>query len=73
MIRITHPDIPGSDVEVPDSSWPFHQAAGWLRVEESSAEQVQGASGEPAAQEPAGSEPGKDATPKRRSTTKESE
>ncbi|MEV8636514.1 hypothetical protein AB0395_33190 [Streptosporangium sp. NPDC051023] len=30
MITITHPEIPGSEVEVPDSSVPFHQAAGWV-------------------------------------------
>ncbi|TQS29129.1 hypothetical protein [Microbispora sp. KK1-11] len=30
MATITHPDIPGSEVDVPDSSLPFHQAAGWV-------------------------------------------
>ena len=37
MTRITHPDIPGSDVEVPASAVPFHRAAGWVLVEEAGA------------------------------------
>ncbi|MGV9535014.1 hypothetical protein ACWEU6_21840 [Streptosporangium sandarakinum] len=30
MTQITHPQILGSEVDVPESSLPFHQAAGWV-------------------------------------------
>jgi hypothetical protein len=30
MVTITHPEIPGAEVEVPESSLPHHQAAGWV-------------------------------------------
>lgn len=34
MARITHPTMPGSDVEVPDVSLPHYRESGWLVIGE---------------------------------------
>lgn len=76
MITITHPDIPGSEVDVPDSSLPFHRAAGWV---------VKGSEDDPAvkaeseraegraAEQPETPPAEQDKAPKRRATTKDGE
>ncbi|MER5622504.1 hypothetical protein ABT061_15815 [Streptosporangium sp. NPDC002544] len=78
MTQITHPQIPGSEVDVPESSLPFHQAAGWVirgsqdDPEVTAAEKARdlalngpGEQAEPPAEQ--------DQTPKKRSTKKDGE
>lgn len=76
MITITHPEIPGALVEVPDSSLPFHQAAGWV-VKGSEDDPDVKAEGErvesQAAGQPETPPVEQDKTPKRRTTTKDGE
>lgn len=40
-VKMTHPNIPGSEFDSPDSAVPFHRAAGWVPVDEVDDEQVE--------------------------------
>lgn len=33
-VTIVHSDLPGEEVQVPESALPFHRAAGWVLAEE---------------------------------------
>lgn len=66
-VRITHPDIEGSEVEVPEQSLPHHRAAGWVLMSE-----VQAAGGSTAGvHEGTGKQPDTEAPQGRRSTKKD--
>jgi hypothetical protein len=65
MTLITHPSMPGSAVDVPDSSLPFHQAAGWV-IKGSEDDPEVKAAAEAAKGKDGGDAAGQDETPKSR-------
>lgn len=77
MTLITHPNIPGSEADVPESSLPFHQAAGWVVKGSEDDPEVKAAAeagAETAAKKgKSGDSAEQDKTPKSRRTTKDSE
>ncbi len=56
MARMTHPTIPGSDVEVPDISLLHHRASGWLVIGEDVEGPIEALPEEPASEADAASE-----------------
>lgn len=61
-VTMRHPDLPGQEIEVPDSAVPHHRAAGWQVVD-------------PALSPPSEAQPSDDPPSKRRArrASKESE
>lgn len=72
MIKIMHPDLPGAEVEVPDSALPFHRAAGWVEAEPVEQQPAGGQDEQPsrAVPGPVGDEIDTDMTPKTRRAIK---
>lgn len=66
MVKITHPAIEGSEIEVPEQSLPHHRAAGWVLMSEAQA--VGGGTAD--AHEGTGKQPGDTEAPQGRRSTK---